>query len=309
MLQITSWKKELSIDEIEYIRNIQADTNVKRMFLYMLLLFGIQICNLIVDRTVISRYKSYYDMTSLYTMGICIIYFNIALVSLYKCPENLTVRRKRILYFGFWYIVSIICVAFNLGDMLDRRSINNFIYFLAAVSIIPIFNISELGLLLCVAIGIQACLVIFCHLPIILLIQSIGLCVFAIATNQMLFLSFVSTHISKKRLQISAETDMLTNLLNRWGLEKWIVDNFDDCVIHQYNVILGVVDIDFFKFYNDKYGHASGDTCLKMIAGCIKDVFSDPNHTVCRYGGEEFVVVVINECFADTMCQRTTSQN
>jgi len=60
-------------------------------------------------------------------------------------------------------------------------------------------------------------------------------------------------------------------------------------------VTLGVVDIDFFKSYNDKFGHIKGDECLRIISNCIKEVFSHSNHTTCRYGGEEFVIILINE--------------
>ena len=58
------------------------------------------------------------------------------------------------------------------------------------------------------------------------------------------------------------------------------------------SVIVG--DIDFFKNYNDYYGHQEGDACLKAVAGCIKSSVQRSGDMVARYGGEEFVVLLPN---------------
>ena len=55
-----------------------------------------------------------------------------------------------------------------------------------------------------------------------------------------------------------------------------------------------IIDIDFFKQYNDKYGHAQGDTCLRFVAQTIEKQLHRPTDTAARYGGEEFVVVLPN---------------
>lgn len=82
--------------------------------------------------------------------------------------------------------------------------------------------------------------------------------------------------------------DFLTQLPNRRKLfedislsEKGKVENVVTSAI--------MVDIDFFKVYNDSYGHQQGDKCLKEISGCIKE-FGEKNHvSFYRYGGEEFI--------------------
>jgi diguanylate cyclase (GGDEF)-like protein len=53
-----------------------------------------------------------------------------------------------------------------------------------------------------------------------------------------------------------------------------------------------MIDIDFFKKYNDHYGHLSGDDVLKQVAQKLKDIVRRPLDSVCRYGGEEFVVLL-----------------
>ena len=53
-----------------------------------------------------------------------------------------------------------------------------------------------------------------------------------------------------------------------------------------------MIDIDFFKQYNDYYGHSGGDSCLIAVATALKGCLKRPSDFVARYGGEEFVVIL-----------------
>ncbi|MGR3178484.1 MAG: sensor domain-containing diguanylate cyclase [Candidatus Anammoxibacter sp.] len=57
---------------------------------------------------------------------------------------------------------------------------------------------------------------------------------------------------------------------------------------------IAMIDIDFFKPYNDAYGHQAGDDCLKKVANAFKNVLTRETDTIARYGGEEFVTVLPN---------------
>ena len=58
------------------------------------------------------------------------------------------------------------------------------------------------------------------------------------------------------------------------------------------NLSLIMLDIDYFKGYNDTYGHQGGDDCLKQVASVIQDTLGRSTDLLCRYGGEEFCVIL-----------------
>lgn len=58
------------------------------------------------------------------------------------------------------------------------------------------------------------------------------------------------------------------------------------------SISLLLIDVDFFKNYNDKYGHVAGDDCLRSVAAIIKASLTEFNAVTARYGGEEFVVIL-----------------
>jgi diguanylate cyclase (GGDEF)-like protein len=53
-----------------------------------------------------------------------------------------------------------------------------------------------------------------------------------------------------------------------------------------------MIDVDAFKIYNDCWGHVKGDQALKIVAACLQRAVRDPDDLVCRYGGEEFAVLL-----------------
>ncbi|QJR79837.1 diguanylate cyclase [Alteromonas pelagimontana] len=95
-----------------------------------------------------------------------------------------------------------------------------------------------------------------------------------------------------RALKEQATTDHLTGLANRHQLSRSLQQIWHDCLSQQQPVSLIMIDIDYFKSFNDHYGHIQGDKCLQKIAGVITDCLPSRDSVGCRYGGEEFVIVL-----------------
>lgn len=97
---------------------------------------------------------------------------------------------------------------------------------------------------------------------------------------------------SRRRLLALIRQDHLTGLLNRKGLELKINNELRRS--RRANTPLGllIVDIDSFKAFNDGFGHAAGDECLRSVANAIHGCLRRPADAASRYGGEEFILVL-----------------
>ncbi len=92
------------------------------------------------------------------------------------------------------------------------------------------------------------------------------------------------------RLTAEATTDRLTQLLNRSGLEQATETALAFCKRNKKRIGFIMVDIDYFKIYNDALGHLEGDNILQQVAECIKVCFKRETDIISRIGGEEFLI-------------------
>jgi len=101
-----------------------------------------------------------------------------------------------------------------------------------------------------------------------------------------------SLNIIKHELQDKVYYDALTGIYNRRFLEENLQRMIRTYSRSNSFLSMLMIDIDFFKNYNDTYGHSKGDTCLKAVAEAIAGSLSRGNDYVARYGGEEFAVLL-----------------
>ncbi len=95
-----------------------------------------------------------------------------------------------------------------------------------------------------------------------------------------------------KKLFLLATTDQVTGIANRYRLEDFLEQEWGNAIRNQIPLSIIMIDIDYFKSYNDTYGHLQGDRCLKQVAQTIKSSIKRSKDLVARYGGEEFIVIL-----------------
>ena len=94
------------------------------------------------------------------------------------------------------------------------------------------------------------------------------------------------------RLSVMAATDGLTGLANRRAFEVELLQEWRRAIRNETPLGLLLLDADWFKAYNDRYGHQQGDEALRNIAAAAQRLIRRPGDMAARYGGEEFVVLL-----------------
>jgi diguanylate cyclase (GGDEF)-like protein len=96
---------------------------------------------------------------------------------------------------------------------------------------------------------------------------------------------------SNKKLRYLSENDTLTKIPNRRKLDSILKEEWDNARIKESFLAIIIFDIDFFKQYNDNYGHTYGDSCLEHISKELSESLA-PSYFAARYGGDEFVLIL-----------------
>ncbi len=94
------------------------------------------------------------------------------------------------------------------------------------------------------------------------------------------------------RLTYQANIDSLTQIANRRRFDEYITQEWSRCAREREYLSLILCDVDYFKAYNDTYGHQAGDNCLYEVAQAIERAVKRPADIAFRYGGEEFAVIL-----------------
>jgi diguanylate cyclase (GGDEF)-like protein len=119
----------------------------------------------------------------------------------------------------------------------------------------------------------------------------------------------ISLNKRKEELEYLAEVDGLTQVANRRCFDERFPWEWQRLLRQGQSLSLILFDVDYFKRYNDTYGHQAGDECLRKIAEAAKRSVTRTEDLVCRYGGEEFAVILPNTdihgatVIAERLCQ------
>jgi hemerythrin len=100
--------------------------------------------------------------------------------------------------------------------------------------------------------------------------------------------------VANQKLEVHSQTDGLLGIANRSYFDARLADEWNHASRTQTAIGLLMVDVDYFKNYNDLYGHLAGDACLQAVAGVAASRMVRVTDLLARFGGEEFVVVLPN---------------
>jgi diguanylate cyclase (GGDEF)-like protein len=195
----------------------------------------------------------------------------------------------RILYRVYWLLLMVSMTPFICMDVLETRIPLNIVLFYCVMVIGPVFSRPE-GFFICISAFLYIIiLVILCGADMSFIIKAITIAFTATVISNILHNSYIKI-IS--RLQIERDTDELTGLLNRRaGIE------IAEVTLKRFrkegrNCAFFIVDVDFFKCYNDLYSHMKGDEVLCHLAKCLAEHFNSDNSILYRMGGDEFTVFI-----------------
>ncbi|MDD2409872.1 MAG: GGDEF domain-containing protein [Bacilli bacterium] len=181
---------------------------------------------------------------------------------------------------------------------------NNFYYVLPLVLLIaigPLLNFRKILLCLLIATIFNILYLHYFKYPILNLNELLMINIFILIYSQILYVNYKRNLYDKfllneknKKLLVQVETDKLTGLLNRYGIKKKLERLSVEKDFSNKSCALLLLDLDYFKSYNDTFGHLKGDECLKKVSKQLKLSIKSKFDFIARFGGEEFIIFIYN---------------
>lgn len=122
------------------------------------------------------------------------------------------------------------------------------------------------------------------------------------------FIVIVHQDVSQRKLaeeavERLARFDSLTEIHNRRSFDEHIETSWSQAIEGQLNISLAMVDLDYFKYLNDCYGHQAGDDCLVRVAYLLRTLAAKHGFFCARYGGEEFAMIWVGRPVNSTLAE------
>lgn len=269
--------------------------NYLRLIPASLLLIFVELCGLLyhIFNHSSSLLKTVYAIlfaVALFTTALIWICMNHAL-----SRGGASQKTERISAWLFWALYAVCLMLGSYMEAYDTGTFLQYLVFVLLLSLLPVFRpgFSIPYFLASLAVQLFTMLSTDAPFPAIVFAVSVtGLC---IAASFIKYSNYMSNHLAVEQLSRLAEQDELTKLLNRRGMQKRAEILLDYTARVSAPLTVAILDIDFFKSYNDTYGHEQGDRCLQLVAQCLSENYHRKTDIVCRYGGEEFLIIFIGE--------------
>lgn len=267
-----------------------AKENLRRIFLatiVSIVFFIIVWAKFVVENETIPVVAARFGMT------ISIIFELVAACLAYYMLASRKRKAYHIVVRIYW-IVETILMVIPMGFQKNQMVVMAYLIVLdITVSVVPLLSWAER----LVAMGIEAVIAIIWlvfgitdveHFAYAVIIM--GLCDVIARQSYKAYERMVQDATKIHSVTNQAETDPMTRLLNRRGLERRLGFIWPMCIRQSLEVAVVMMDIDNFKKYNDTFGHAQGDECIKKVASVIREHTKRKTDYAARVGGEEFLV-------------------
>ena len=234
-------------------------------------------------------------------------------------------ERKRIRWWikAYWLamIVFLQIIILSTRQIYGAYEFSSPIFILVAM--IPLASPSEIGLYLAFILGGEVVNIISGAAPLwATVVNSVQYTVFFLIYSLLMYMSFQSHMVVRVELEKANRTirrnsmkDSLTGLYNRRAFHVLVTKKVIQSQSPPKKIAAIMIDIDYFKSYNDVFGHLAGDICIKKIARQLLDSFPPASSIIARLGGEEFIVLLADEKLGDirqyvkTLQQRIAALN
>ncbi len=298
-------------------------TNVNRMYAFALYIIGIQILLNLLNILIPNDYQNsnimVYVALSLITLTLGIVYF--ILLLLVKKDKIKSARIQDMLIFSLLYLYLGIQMVFSFLNIITSANANSYIIAILIIGVFPILRPQQ-SIISIVTLFIVFFFSLFLtrgysdSWSAILVTDTwtnlIIITVITICFSVMIYNMYVSNYLKtislaksnadlaeqndaledfNQQLETIAKTDTITGIANRYAFSRDFERVWQYSLSEKQKLAVAIADIDFFKDYNDKFGHLQGDECLKEVATSLHDSFRRNQDIVCRFGGEEFLIV------------------
>lgn len=226
------------------------------------------------------------------------LFLMLSMISL-VCAYYIRTCRRRLLavpfYALFWFVYEILLLV-AVGATKSFLALFLVAFVLAVtMAVFPVWSYFSIALFY--SIQIFACLGIIVSSDLgleceIYVIMPQLLCVTIAVIRYYLETKHIKDRLSLENFIEESETDPLTGLLNRRGLARNLEAIWPYCERENCKVSIIMLDIDYFKLYNDSFGHPQGDICIQKISKAIASCMRRKTDCAARIGGEEFLILM-----------------
>lgn len=294
----------------------RLDSNVDRMYYLSIYIIAVQIVLNLINIIKPSDSKPdgimVYVALSMATLALGILFW--VLLGLARRSKIKTTPAKRILTNALLYLYIGIQLVFTTLNILATGGVNSYIIAILIVGMFPILK--PVSSILTIT-GAFAYVMVAMYLTRgisdswdtvmatdtwtnLIIITGMTICI-----SLFIYDMYLSNYIQRVQLRdyneellqandklvVMANTDQMTGVSNRHALSQDLDLVWHTSALRNGRLAVAIVDIDFFKAYNDKFGHLEGDKCLQKVARSLRKSFRRAGDIVYRYGGEEFLIV------------------